>query len=126
MSTTLDPSFLRAIVLKVAFHPEPLRRAQAAIIYAALEAVSFTADEVLCGELTNGDTKISGICVGSLASMGLLERVGRCKSPAPSRNGAWVNVWRLAAGKLETAKTFLTRNQFPLPPSRQLGLEGVA
>ncbi len=125
--SSFDESFARAIILKVSFHPEPLRRAQAAIIYKALEATEFTADEVLVGELTNGDTKISGICVGSLASMGLIERAisgdnpqGRCKSPSPTRNGAWVNIWRLAPGKYETAKTFLVRNKFPLPEARQL------
>ena len=116
----LDPSFVRSIILKVAFHPEALRRCQAAVIYAALRSTEFTADEVLVGDLTTGDTKISGICIGALASIKLLERAGRCKSPSPTRNGAWVNVWRLAPGKYETAKTWLVRNGFPPPESSQM------
>lgn len=113
MSTTLDASFLRAVVLKVAYHPEIVRRTQAAIIYAALAGNAFTADEVLPKEITGDDVTVSGIAVGSLCSMKLLMRVGRCKSPAESRNGAWVNRWVLAYGKSGAAKTWLARNGFP-------------
>ena len=37
----IDDSFLRACLLKVAFHPQQLRRCQALIIYAALEGGEF-------------------------------------------------------------------------------------
>jgi len=123
-----DTSFLRAVILKVAFHPVPFKRVQGAIIYAALKGGDFTADEVLPGELTNGDTKIAGIAIGSLASVGLIERAGRCKSPSVSRNGAWVNIWRLALGKKQTALTWLDRNQFerPTDTAEQLSLLGGA
>ena len=120
--TTLDPSLARAIVLKTMFHPQPLRRCQAAIIYAALLGGDFTADEVLCGELTNGDTKISGLAIASLASARLIQCVGRCKSPAASRNGARVNIWRIAISKYNTALTWLERNGLPNPEPRQLEL----
>lgn len=121
MSANFSPAFLSAIVLKVAFHPEVVRRAQAAIIYAALAGGAFTADEVLPKDIVGDDTTISGIAVGSLCSMKLLMRVGRCKSPAESRNGAWTNKWMLAYGRGATARTWLTRNNFPLPvPTGQL------
>lgn len=112
MNPQLEPSFVAAILLKTAFHPEVVRRAQAALIYAAFSGESFTADEVLTKDLIGEDTTVSGIAIGSLASMKLLMRVGRCKSPAPSRNGCYVNRWMLAYGKQATARTWLTRNGF--------------
>ncbi len=115
----LDPSFARAIILKTSFHPEPLRRCQAAILYTALSYETFTADDALPGELTNGDTKISGISFGSLASMKLITWVDRAKSRAESRNGAFTNVWTLGDGKKATVLTWLERNQFPLPKPQQ-------
>jgi hypothetical protein len=120
MSSTFDPSFLSAIVLKCAFHPERLRRVQGALLYAALEGVEFTTDEVLSDDLTDKDPKIAGCAIGALASVKLLERTDRCKSSSPTRNGAWVNRWRLATGKYETARTWLARNGFELPANRQL------
>jgi len=117
--SAMDTSLVRAIVLKVAFHGQQLRRCQAALIYGGLHGHAFTADELLVGELVGDDTKISGISIASLASIGLLERVGRCRSPAPSRNGAWVNQWRLVAVKRSTALTWLDRNGFPKPAEQQ-------
>jgi len=107
----MSADFFRGVLLKVAFKPEPLRRAQAALLYVALEGKTFTAD-VLPGEITGGDTTLAGCAVGSLATMRLIERVERVKSPAKSRNGAWVNVWRLASGRVETVKTWLGRQGF--------------
>jgi hypothetical protein len=111
--------FLRAVVLKTAFCPVPLRKCQAALLYYALRqpAQDFTADAALPGELVGDDTHIAGIAVGSLAGMGLLERAGRCKSPAPSRNGCWVNLWHI--GQRAKALTWLERNQFPAPGQGQ-------
>lgn len=110
---SITPEFLRAIILKTAFKPEPLRRAQAALLYVALEGETFTAD-LLPGEIVGDDTKLAGCAVGSLATMDLIQRVDRVKSPAKSRNGAWVNRWRLAEGRMATAKTWLTRHGFPI------------
>lgn len=107
----MNADFLRAVILKVAFKPEPLRRAQAALIYVGLTGEQFTAD-VLPQEVIQGDTRLAGCATGSLATIGILERSGRCKSPAKSRNGAWVNVWRLPVSKYKTAKTWLARNGF--------------
>lgn len=117
-----NPDLLRAITLKVAFKPEPLRRAQAAILYVGLEGCEFTAD-CLPGEIVAGDTTISGCAVGALATMRLIERTGRCKSPAKSRNGAWVNTWRVEPSKRSTVLTWLERNQFPAPDLKPIEAE---
>lgn len=113
--STMDVSLLRAMVLKVAFHPEPLRRCQAMIVYAALTGTEFTADQCLPKEVTGDDTKISGIAFGSLATMKLITWVGRKKAGSASRNGAFTNIWTLAEGKRSTALTWLDRNGFPRP-----------
>lgn len=115
----LDVSFLRATLLKVAFHPDLLRRCQALILYAALTESAFTADECLPKDVTGDDTKISGIAFGSLASMKLIAWVDRRKAGSASRNGAFTNVWGLADGKRATALTWLDRNKFPRPEPRQ-------
>jgi len=115
----MTANFLRAVLLKVAFKPEPLRRAQAALLYVALSGETFTAD-VLPGEISGDDTTLAGCAVGSLATMRLLARQGRVKSPAKSRNGAWVNLWSMADGKRETVKTWLKRNGFQVEEQRQL------
>lgn len=107
----MNADLLRAIILKVAFKPEPLRRAQACLLYVALTGETFSAD-CIPGEIRGEDTKLSGCAVASLATMGLIARVGRQASPAKSRNGAWVNTWQLAAGKRKAARTWLTRNGF--------------
>lgn len=114
----LNPDLLRAIVLKVSFKPEALRRAQAALLYVALTGQEFTAD-VLPGEIVGQDTTLAGCAVGALATMKLIERVGRVKSPAKSRNGCYVNVWRLAAGRLEVVQTWLERQGFPKSTRKQ-------
>ena len=120
----IDDSFLRACLLKVAFHPQQLRRCQALIIYAALDGGEFTADECLPGEVTKKDggeqdPKIAGIAFGSLASMKIITWVDRKKAVRASRNGAFTNVWALAKDKRATALTWLDRNGFPRPEARQ-------
>lgn len=117
-----DLGFLRATLLVVAFHPEPLRRCQAAVIYRALEGGEFTADEVLVGELVGDDIHISGITVGSIAALGLIQCVGRRKATSPTRKACKTNVWCLAGAKRSTALTWLARNKFPAPAERQLEL----
>lgn len=117
----INPDLLRAIVLKVSFKPEALRRAQAALLYVALSGNEFTAD-CLPGEIVGEDTTLAGCAVGSLATMKLIERCGRCKSPSPTRNGAWVNIWKLASFKKATAETWLKRNGFPIKEQPQAEL----
>lgn len=120
--STIDVGFLRATLLKVAFHPDLLRRCQAVILYAALTDAPFTADECLPKDMTGDDTKISGIAFGSLASMKLIAWVDRRKAGSASRNGAFTNVWAIAEGKRSTVLTWLDRNGFPRPDARQTEL----
>lgn len=114
----IDATFMRVIIVKTAFHPDRLRRCQAAIIYAALDHETFTADECLVGELVGDDTKISGIAFGSMASAKLIKWVDRAKAKSESRNGAYTNVWTLA--NREKALTWLERNGFAKPDPKQL------
>ena len=110
-TTTLDPSFLRAIVLKVAFNPRPMQRAQAALLAIGLTGVEFTAD-IIPGELRvrpdgKPDTHISGCAAGGLAAIGLLQSTGRVKSPVDGRKGAKVDRWRIPADRYATARAWL-------------------
>jgi hypothetical protein len=117
--SSIDASFLRAALVKVMWHPVPLRSCQALVLLAGLEhpGVAFTADEVLPGEAVGTDTHIAGITMGTLAGAGLITRVGRCKSPAPSRNGCWVNQW--IVGRPSKAQAWLARNGFEVPSQQQ-------
>ena len=109
--TTLDASFLRAIVLKVAYNPRPMERAQAALLAIGLTGAEFTAD-VIPGELRTRpdgkpDTHISGCAAGGLASIGLLKSTGRVKSPDPAAKGRKLDVWRIPADRYATARAWL-------------------
>jgi hypothetical protein len=119
-----DDPFIRAILLKIAFHPEKIRRAQAFLIYTALRGRTFTAD-CLPSEIVDDNTT-SGCAVKTLAinhvGLGLLHFEGWVTSPAKSRHGAPVKSWRLADGQRETALTWLKRNGFPMPPINDLEL----
>ncbi len=59
MNTTLDPQFLRSVVLMTSFKPRPMLNAQAALLTIALEGVEFTANDIP-GELTNGSKHLAG------------------------------------------------------------------
>lgn len=121
----MNADFLRAIILKVAFKPEPLRRAQAALLYVALEGQDFTAD-VLPGEIVGDDTKLAGCATGALASMKLIRCVGRVRSPSPTRNGAKVNQWRIEESKRSTIKTWLLRNGFDVENAQPQELQAAS
>src|SRR5207244_9380480 len=54
-TTTLDPSFLRAVVLMTGFKPSPMRNAQAALLAIGLRMEEFTAAD-LPGEVTAGSS----------------------------------------------------------------------
>lgn len=107
----MNTDFLRAVVLKTAFKPEPLRRAQAALLYVALSGQSFTGD-CLPGEIVGDDTKLPGLAVGTLARIRLIQSCGFTRSPSTTRHGSWVQRWRLAPDKRTTAITWLRRNGF--------------
>lgn len=110
-TTTLEPSFLRAVVLVSGFRGNAMRSAQAALLLIGLRGIEFTGAD-LPGEVTNGSPHIAGAAVGSLISIGLLEVTGRVKSPNPNAKGRKVDVLRIPAAKWNTAKTWLAQNGF--------------
>lgn len=114
----MNADFLRAVVLKVAFKPEPIKRAQAALLYVAMSNVSFTGD-VLPGEIVGGDVTLPGLAVGTLSRLGLIQSIGFTRSPSATRHGSWVQRWRLADGKRTTAVTWLTLNGFEATVPRE-------
>ena len=112
---TLDPQFLRAIVLMTDFKPGDARRVKAALLVLAVNGLDFTAAD-LPDEITNGDIHIAGAACGALVSERLIVAVNRRKSPDPKAKGRKLNVYRLAMGRLETARTWF-RAQGLTPPS---------
>lgn len=112
----MNAAFARAILLKVGFKPEALKRAQGFFIYAALAGHTFTGD-ILPAEIATDNTT-AGCAVGALRTQKLIEFVGRVKSPSRSRNGAWTNVWQLAPGRRAAAQLWLERNGFPAIETR--------
>jgi len=118
MSTTLDAQFLRAVVLVTAFKPEPMKRAQAALLLLGLTGQDFTAAE-LPGEITGGSKHLAGAATGALVSEGLLDVVGRVKSPNPNAKGRKLDVLRIASGKWQTARTWLRVNGVEVPEEKE-------
>ena len=119
MTTTLDPEFLRAVVLMGDFKPGDMRRVKSALLAFAVNGMDFTAAD-LPGEVTNGNIHIAGAASGALVSEGLIRVVDRKKSPDPAAKGRKLNVYRLACGKLETARTWF-KAQNLTPPSAPTG-----
>ena len=119
--TTLDASFLRAIVILTAFRPERSLRCQAALIYLALAGTEFTGAE-LPGEVTEGSKHAAGAACGALVSMDLIRVVRRVASPNENAKGRKVNVYLMQDGKASTCRAWLTANGFKLPENRQLEL----
>ncbi len=117
MTTTLDPQFLRAIILVTAFKPEPMKRAQAALLLLALTGQDFTAAE-LPGEITNGSKHLAGAATGALVGQGLLSVVARVKSPNANAKGRKLDLLRIAPGKFNTVQAWLEANGIGIPPSR--------
>jgi hypothetical protein len=112
--TTFDASFLRAVVLLTGFKPEPMRRAQAALLLLAMREREFTAAD-LPGEITNGSRHIAGAATGALISDGLLRVVGRVKSPNPNAKGRKLDLLKLTfAAK---AAAWLRANGIAVPAS---------
>jgi hypothetical protein len=110
-STTLDPQFLRAVVLMTGFKPQPMLRAQAALIALAIKFRDFTAADIP-GEITNGSKHLAGAATGALVSIGLLKVISRIPSPDPKAKGRKLDLLRLGDGKLDAAKAWLRANGF--------------
>lgn len=116
--TKLSPDFLRAIVLLGDFKQGETRKVKAALLAMAMTADSFTAAD-LPGEICNGDIHLAGACCGSLLTQGLIESVGRVKSPDPQAKGRKLNLYRLAAGKFNTVRAWFNSQGITPPPAMQ-------
>jgi len=123
VSTTLSRDFLRAVVLMIGFKHEPMRRAQAALLYMALEGGTFTAAD-LPGEITAGSKHLAGAATGALISIGLLTVKGRVKSPDVSAKGRKLDL--LAGGETGRIRAWLRNNGYSdrinTEPQGSLGL----
>ena len=69
LPSTINPALMRAILLKIAFKPELMKRTEAAVLYVALAGQTFTAD-VIPGELREDNTT-PGAVISLLARLGL-------------------------------------------------------
>lgn len=122
-STTLSADFLRAVVLMLGFKGTLMLRAQAAMLYLALEQNEFTASS-LPKEVTGGSKHLAGAATGSLVATGLLTVVGRVKSPDPAAKGRKLDV--LTAPSREKCRTWLRANGFSaevaVKPQRELAI----
>lgn len=114
MTTTLDPQFLRAVVLMADFKPGPMRLAKAALLAFALTGEDFTAAH-LPAEITGGNKHLAGAASGALVSAGLLRVVDRVKSPNPNAKGRKLDVFRIAPGKANTIRAWFTAQQLTPP-----------
>lgn len=118
MSTTLEPSFLLAVIRMNEFKRQPMVAVQAALLRMSLDGLDFTAAD-LPGEVTNGSKHIAGAATGALVAQGLLIVVDRIKSPDPKAKGRKLDVLRMAAGKRSTILTWLARQDLPVPVAGQ-------
>ena len=94
-TTTLDASFLRTVVILTGFKPEKMRRCQAALLMIGFAGMDYSAADIP-QELTEGSRHIAGAATGALVSIGLLNVVGRIKSPHDSAKGLKLDLLRLA------------------------------
>ena len=118
-TTTLEPSFLRSVVLMTMFSPKRMTRCQAALLMLGLNGGEFTA-AALPGEITEGNRHVAGAATGSLVATGLITVTGRVKSPLPNAKGRKLDLLRVTC--IGTAKTWLRANGFALPETQQLNL----
>lgn len=121
MSTTLDPAFLRALVLMTGFRGNAMKSAQAALIMLGLRGLDFSGAD-LPGELTNGSKHLAGAACGALLAQGLIESCGRIKSPHPNAKGRRLNVYRIPADRWNTARAWLRANGFQETEAEQQSL----
>jgi len=106
MSTTLDSDFLRAIVLVTGFRGNAMQGAQAALLMIGLRGQDFCAGQ-LPKEVCSDNKHLAGCATGALVAIGLLEVVGRVKSPNPDAKSRKMNLLRIPNDKVSTARTWL-------------------
>ena len=110
--TSLDPQFLRAVVLMTGFKPDKMRRVQAALLMLGLQGLDYTAADIP-DELTEGSQHIAGAATGSLVAIGLLSVIGRIKSPDAKAKGRKLDLLRLL--DVARARGWLKANGFEIP-----------
>ena len=120
MSTTLDKDFLRTLILVTGFRGDAMHSACAALLLIGLRGQTFSGAD-LPAELTAGSKTLAGCACGYLSAAGLVECVGRIKSPHPDAKGRKLNLLQIPANRYETARTWLARHgyQDSIQPQQQ-------
>ena len=122
MSTTLSNEFLRTLIIVSGFRGDAMHSACAALLLIGLRGGTFSGAD-LPAELTNGSKTLAGCVCGYLTAAGLVECVGRIKSPHPDAKGRKLNLLQIPNDKYETARTWLTRHGYQdATPQDQLSL----
>jgi hypothetical protein len=112
MNTTLDPDFLRTLVLVCGFRGDHLASVQAALLIIGLQKPTFCAGEIPADILASHLTD-AGCATGSLITMGLIECTGnRVKSPNKAAKGRRMNELRITPGKAAIARQWLSKRGF--------------
>jgi len=111
MSTKLDKDFLAAVIMTTGFRRDMMHSACAALLIIGLRGETFSGAD-LPGELTRGSKTLAGCACGYLAASGLVECVGRIKSPHPDAKGRKVNLLQIPVNKIATARTWLARHGY--------------
>lgn len=111
MSTTLDASFLRAVLMQVSFKPDEMKRAQAALLLIALERGTVMATQIP-REIVGDSEHRAGAACGALVSQNLLKVTARVKSPDEKAKGRKLNVYRVPYGRRRAVVAWLRANKF--------------
>lgn len=119
-TTTLEPSFLQAVLFIANFKPRSMALAQAGLLALGLDKVEFTAAE-LDPSITQGSKHLAGAATGALVAMGLLVVVGRVKSPNENAKGRKLDLLRIPQDRRSTARAWLRANGFSDQPATQEG-----
>jgi len=117
MSTTLEPSFLRAVVIMTGFRGTTMNAAMGALLMIGLRQHTFTAAD-MPGEVCGGSRHVAGAATGGLIAAGLLEVVGRVKSPHANAKGRKLDLLQIAPGKRETVRVWLSRHGYTPEPQQ--------
>ena len=121
MSTTLDASLMRSILLATSFRGGDMDRACAALLMIGLQGCDFDSG-MLPAEITGDSKQLAGMATASLCAQGLIECVGRVRSSSPLANGRKVNLWRIPAPRVSTVRTWLALRGYAHTEAEQLSL----
>lgn len=119
--TTLNPEFLRNVILVSSFRGDDHHRICAALLLIGCKLATFDAGMVPA-ELCGHSKTALGIATGSLLAQGLLEVCGRVRSSSPAANGRKVSLLRIPEGRLSTVQTWLARHGYKDAETAQMEL----